>query len=179
MRVKRVKIEISRLATPEMRTSLGVFMEQQVKRRFSSQGVSGGKRWQPKRINDGRAILTGRTGALLNSFFSVSLFRPSTGTSEIAVGSAVSYAHVHQLGTIGKGGVLPSIFPKRAKALWIPLNDKAARMGTYSQGLVHGRDFIFAKKVDIPPRPMLPDSPNERQEQEEFIDDYISRSMLP
>jgi phage gpG-like protein len=162
--------------TPELRQACGTFLEQQVKRRFATQGLSGGARWQPKRIKDGRAILTGRTGALLNSFFAVSLVRKSTGMSEIAVGSSMRYAAIHQLGTVGKGGVLPSIFPRRAKALWIPLNDRAARLGTYSQGLVYGKDFVFAKRVDIPPRPMLPNSKQERQDQEEFVTNYMERN---
>jgi phage gpG-like protein len=175
VRVKRIKIEISRLISPELRQATGTFLEQQVKKRFATQGLSGGMRWLPKRIKDGRAILTGRTGALLNSFFAVSMFRKSTSTNEIAIGSSLPYAKVHQLGTVGKGGILPSIFPRKAKALWIPLNDRAARLGTYSQGLVHGRDFVFAKKVDIPPRPMLPDSKAEKQDQEAFVKDYLSR----
>lgn len=174
-KVARVTIIPGQQVTSGMRTTVGVFMEQQVKARFQTQGLSGGVRWARKRIDDGRAILTGRTAALLNSFFHVSLFKPSTKTSEITVGSAVKYAKVHQLGTRGKGGILPTIVPKRAKALWIPLNDRAARLGSRSgnPSLVVGKDFIFAKKVDIAPRPMLPTSDDEKRDQAEFVQEIV------
>lgn len=105
--------------------TLGLFMLEQVKLRFETAGVSGGEPWAPKWLkkigaDDGRAILTGPTGDLLNSFSGYGL----DGHRAI-VDSVSPYARIHQLGTVGKGGVLPTIRPKTAKALFIPLTDKA------------------------------------------------------
>lgn len=157
-----------RVATPERLEAIGVFLVQQVKKRFATRGLSGGVSWPKKARNDGRAILTGRTGALLNSFFSVIV-----GRNAVAVASSTPYAKVHQLGTIGKGGKLPTIRPRRAKALWIPMNDRAARFGPGAPGLRKGKDFFFARKVDIPPRPMLPDGSDEKKAQVEFVRDLL------
>jgi hypothetical protein len=54
-------------------------------------------------------------------------------------------ARVHELGTIGKGGVLPDIVPRRAKLLrWFDANPGAAQS---AEG-----GWRFAKKVSIPVR---------------------------
>ena len=175
MHVKRVEILPAKSFTPPRLAAIGLFLEQQVKRRFATQGLSGGVSWPQKKIQDGRAILTGRTGFLLNSFFVIQQRGVnSPNRHRVQVGSVARYARVHQLGTRGKGGKLPTIVPKRAKALWIPLNDKAARFGPGGPGLKKGKDFIFLKKVDIPPRPMLPDSEQEIAGQHEFISDLIA-----
>lgn len=92
--------------------------------RFSSQGASSGTPWPQKRVkqwgyDDGRAILTGPTGLLQKAW----------GTNwtdhEASCGNPLAYSLVHQLGTVGKGGQLPTIKPKKAKALFIPITDKA------------------------------------------------------
>jgi phage gpG-like protein len=105
--------------------AIGFYIRQQILDRFSSQGASGGTPWPIKKIkewghDDGRAILTGRSSLLLESFQSY-----ATGDTAV-VFSDRPYAAVHQLGTIGKGGLLPDIVPKRAKALFIPITDRAA-----------------------------------------------------
>lgn len=204
--------------------ALGFLLVQQVKARFASRGRSGGILWPEKAskswgYDDGRAVLTGRTNVLLDSF------KTRIEKTTITLYSDAPYAHVHQLGTQGKGGVLPTIRPRQAKALFIPITDRAKqsqrfsgshavfirktygmdkdtgpvrlamtgtkvkrlsgltsqlRQGRVKDGRLEVRDadgdwvrgvpdFIFLKKVDIPPRPMLPTSPNEQREQTDFI----------
>lgn len=197
---------------------IGDFLIGQVRDRFRTQGRSGNVLWPEKQMkvwghNDGRAILTGTSGDLLAEWQfkliknGIQLFNP------------VRYAHVHQEGTVGKGGTLPTIVPVTAKALFIPVTDRAKkserltgsdamfvrRHGGMSKmrgavrvhppswpdtGLRKGRlkdgalevwdekygdyvqgtpDFFFLSKVDIPPRPMLPDSEKEKQAQLGFV----------
>jgi phage gpG-like protein len=96
------------------------------------------------------------------------------------VGSTFEGANVHQFGTVGGSsrdsgsGTLPTIKPKRAKALFIPLTSRAQKsvrttdMGRVlrkskrkrkgvmvMEDLKKGEDFIFVSKVDLPPRPFL------------------------
>lgn len=199
---------------------LGFFAEQQVMDRFQTQGASGGKPWAPKKMkswgyDDGRSILTGSTANLKNSFYH---YAPDANTA--IVGNDRPYSHIQQVGTIKAGGILPTIVPKKAKALWIPITDRAKQsttvsgtqaalmvsmgevrrmeaghragvrfpkkgMGMILFGLIPGRlkygrlqkkdaagnyvdgipDFIFLSRVNISPRPMLPDGENERSEQ--------------
>lgn len=220
--------------------ALGMFLEQQVKDRFRTQGASSGTPWKKKRNDDGRATLTGRTGNLLRSFHHKSGMQD--GKMTVSVYSDELYAFVHQNGTIGAGGTLPDIKPVKAKALFIPLTDRAAssqrvegapaatfrrRMGmgaggpiriaskgrkvlskipeeranktkvfaSLKQGRIHkgqlqvkdakgewipGRpDFIFLKVVKIPPRPMLPDSPTEKDAQAQFVGDMFDADHIP
>ena len=121
--------EIMRIAdryapTEEKTAALGMFAHQQVKDRFATAGASGGIAWPQKKMrewgyDDGRAILTGRTGELLESF-------QSYGEVDCAVVfSDKFYSRIQHLGTVGKGGVLPDIKPKKAKALFIPITDRA------------------------------------------------------
>jgi hypothetical protein len=46
-----------------------------------------------------------------------------------AVKEALAYARVQELGTVGKGGELPTIKPRNAKALAIPVNDSLTAAG--------------------------------------------------
>lgn len=96
------------------------------------------------------------------------------------VGSTFTGGRVHQFGTVGANspdvgaGTLPTIVPVRAKALFIPLTPRAQKSIRVPSGpkvfrkgsrkrkgsnvlfdLQPGVDFIFLKKVDIPPRPFL------------------------
>jgi phage gpG-like protein len=96
------------------------------------------------------------------------------------VGSTFEGSKIHQFGTVGADapdvgqGTLPTIKPVRAKALFIPLTPRAQKSVRVASGpkitrrgsgrnkagpvmfdLVPGVDFIFLKKVDIPPRPFL------------------------
>lgn len=54
-------------------------------------------------------------------------------------------ARVHELGTVGKGGLLPDIVPKRKPFLAWPLRDPSR-----AKGKVIG--WAFARKVSIPAR---------------------------
>lgn len=96
------------------------------------------------------------------------------------VGSTMRGAKALQMGTIGKRapgvgrGLLPTIVPRNAKALFIPLTARAQnsvrvpgprRMGLPGKSrskkklplidLQAGVDFILVSKVDLPPRPFL------------------------
>lgn len=110
----------------EDKRAFGFFLVQQIDDRFESAGSSGGDAWPPKAIwswgvNDGRALLTGPSARLRESFSS------RVDANEIIVWSDDPKSAVHQLGTTKYGGPIPTIKPKRAKALFIPLNDHAAR----------------------------------------------------
>ncbi len=110
----------------EDKRALGFFLVQQIDDRFDTAGQSGGEAWPPKQIwawgvNDGRALLTGPSARLRESFNS------RVDGETIIVWSDDPKSAVHQLGTTKYGGPIPTIRPKRAKALFIPLNDHAAR----------------------------------------------------
>lgn len=101
-------------------SAVGMFLVQQVKERFASRGSSGGVIWPEKRFNDGRSPLTGRTGSLAESFtFSVDMKRGS-----IVLYSMCPFAHVHEEGM--------TIEAKKAKALFIPITDRAANSQRYT-----------------------------------------------
>ena len=190
-RFKSVSLDSPVPVTDELVAGMGTLLVQQVKERFKTQGKSANIGWPSKRISDGRSILTGRSAGLLNSFTWI-----QEGAKRVSVLSTAPYAFVHQLGTIGKGGTLPTVRPVRAKALFIPLNDRAAsstlvrtavvidnqargfrKLRVATRGgpapLKYGRDFVLAKKVDIPPRPMLPDSDHERRDQMAFLAEQV------
>jgi len=221
--VAMIERHFSSRFSPSEAMTMGVFLVKQVRERFSN-GGSMAVRWPAKRFNDDRAILTGmsagRTGGLLGSF-KAGIMDEGKGAF---VGSTVPYARVHQLGAgPKKGGQLPAIVPKTAKALFIPLTDRArtsspmstpagtkVRVATTGPSktkivggqkvrvrnpLIQGRisksgdlealdqktgkwgpgkpDFLFLRKVEIPPRPMLPDSMEERREQENMVNDIL------
>ena len=207
--------------TPNKLAPIGRLMVQQVRDRFASQGASGGVKWPNKRFDDGRAVLTGRMSTLLKSF--TYAIEQTETRAVIRLFSTEWYGIVHQLGTVGKGGKLKTIVPKRAKALFIPLTDRAKTSTRYGgkeaveyrqktrmdatggavRAATTGRvlrsgvrsalkpgkfvdgklcvqnrdgewepghpDFIFARKVDIPPRPMLPTSKGEQASQRALV----------
>lgn len=63
-------------------------------------------------------------GGLLNSI-NYRVVSTDKKTAVLEVGSfGVIYARIHELGTVGAGGALPDIVPKRAKALTIPAQRK-------------------------------------------------------
>lgn len=116
--------------TARKMATLSVFLHQQVKTRFATGGQSGGKAWAGKWLkavgaDDGRAILTGPTGHLLMSFMGLSGVSGGKAWAEVASDSVAAYTH--QVGTRGKGGLMADIRAKKAKALFIPLTDKAAK----------------------------------------------------
>jgi len=107
--------------------ALGFYLKQQVMDRHETQGESGGEPWQSKKIkewgyDDGRAILTGKSAEMLNRWFSYAEVEGNIGTAVVA--NSAPYSYVQELGTVGKGGVLPDIVPVNAKALFIPITDK-------------------------------------------------------
>jgi len=116
------------MPTQDHMTALAVFAHQQVKDRHETQGASGGTPWPQKVMkslgyDDGRAILTGPSAKMLLSWFSYGEVNGSIGRAVTA--NDQSYSFVHELGTEGKGGKLPTIRPKTAKALFIPITDRA------------------------------------------------------
>ena len=170
---------------PKMQ-AIAFYLHNQTKDRFATHGASSGIPWQPPKWRhqvghpDGRAILTGRTGGLLKSF------RSSATQNEAILSSNAVQAHIHQVGTVGKGGTAPDIKPVNKKMLYIPLNDNA-ELG-WREGLIMGKfgddgriyprnaDYILLSRVSIPPRPMLPDSNTEQQAQARFVAETLPKS---
>jgi len=70
------------------------------------------------------------------------------------VGSPLVYARIHELGTVGKGGELPDIKPKRAKALTVPMpgTQKNARASDYPDAFIFtsasGKKFLARRQGD-------------------------------
>lgn len=117
---------------------------------------------------DVAAYKKGRSGGLRNS---IQLELVGRWPVVTAGGPGVPYAAVHEYGTVGKGGELPDIVPRRAKALTIPAspdfvplraresNLKLAVFGkTGKAALVTPEGEIaywLVKRVAIEPRPYL------------------------
>jgi len=59
------------------------------------------------------------------------------------VGTSVPHGKIHEYGTVGAGGTLPDIIPKRAKAL------------RFQVGSGSGARWVYAKRVKMPPRPYI------------------------
>lgn len=76
----------------------------------------------------GGAGLQRRTGTLARSTVGVGFnFAAAPGLKVgLLRGPALRYARVHEFGTVGKGGLLPTIRPRRAKALAMPTRDGGA-----------------------------------------------------
>ena len=170
----------SRLApTQERMRQVAEFAQDQINQRFDTAGVSGGVLWPPSDF--GTMGHAPPLAGLENSFVA------TAQEGEAKVASANFLTLVHHLGTEGKGGSLKTIVPVHAKALYIPLttlgkesyeaNKRAAPVITtvfsgapqirpasvrLASEAVYGVDFIFLKKVDLPPRPQLPTSIQER-----------------
>lgn len=112
----------------------------------------------------------GRSGSLMRSIQMARL--GDTSFVVTAGGPGVPYARVHELGTVGKGGVLPTIVPKPPrKYLTIPLLGKyvGRRATEFDLNFFKSKNGKFAflsdnrgnlaylllKRVDIPARPYL------------------------
>lgn len=78
---------------------------------------------------------------------------PIVGQGEFGVGTKFIGARVHQRGTTGKGGTLPTIRAKRSKFLKFKIHDGTAKGA-----------FMLAHKVDIYPRPYFSISKSELKE---------------
>ena len=64
----------------------------------------------------------GRGGGLMNSISAVRVDAKETKVT--AGGPGVPYARIHELGTVGQGGLLPTIVPKNVKWLTQPMQPK-------------------------------------------------------
>lgn len=147
------------MAMRRLLTRFGARMELQVKKNIRDHGL----------IQD---------GALINSIRNKTSY--ARGTWTLLVGSfGVKYARIHELGTVGKGGVLPDIVPKNVQWLTIPQAEWAKKRRAREFNLVRiGRHlvdpqrlrvgesfdpnldgeaigFLLAKRARIPPRPYL------------------------
>lgn len=100
-------------------------LETNLKRHFKLSG----QEWQGKMLDRFRGTpMKTRTGALKRS---IRYRVPGSKLSniELRAFSTSRYAKVHEYGTVGKGGRLPDITPKRSKALTIPLPDNLTPAG--------------------------------------------------
>ena len=76
-------------------------------------------------------VRTGRT--LKGNFTTMPVVTDGEGVVGFTAGvgfldiHAARIARVHELGTVGKGGVLPDIRPKKGKFLWIPVTNHVRR----------------------------------------------------
>lgn len=59
---------------------------------------------------------------------------------------AARIARVHELGTVGKGGTLPDITPKRFEFLWIPVTSMTKRYDAGLLGWAESNGWITGKK---------------------------------
>jgi len=155
--------------------------KRQVDDRFASGGSSGDATWPPGKMPMGKKP---PLGGLQDTY------KATAKESQAVVATPSWIALVHHLGTTGKGGILATIVPRYAKALYIPLTPlgitsyearkmQAPVMKTVFAGLPYiekpkwshelfgggeakqGIDFIFLKRVDLPPRRQLPTSSHE------------------
>lgn len=108
-------------------------------------------------VFDGEQGLVRRTGNLTRQLNAQTAIRESGTTAddlEVRFGvfdrKTLQYARVHELGTVGKGGSLPDIVPRRAKFLKVPIRDLGTAARPKARGKVVG--FLSLKKVAIPPR---------------------------
>lgn len=89
-------VNILRNAEDKAKREIGLVLETEWKKTINLNFAEQGRpaKWRPKRRNDGRAILTGRTGRLqrtINVGFDMS-------SNKVLVGSNLVYARVHQEG---------------------------------------------------------------------------------
>lgn len=92
--------------------------------------------------------LVRRSGSLVRSFLSATV-----GTTIDSLKTTIGFlnplaariARVHEIGTVGKGGRLPDIFPKRGRYLAVPVRGLGAAFGKQS-------GVVLLKRVSIPPR---------------------------
>lgn len=161
------------LPTTSRMEAVGRLLHGQVEERFSSQGGSGDVSWPPVKLppRAGNPALS-----TLESTFTDRGSAEGDGMGEAEVGSDYPHIKTHQFGA--------TIVPRRAKALWVPISEKAKLMSRYGNApymriekgqfkglrllqsaageLKQGIDFLFLKRAVIPARPMLPNSANER-----------------
>lgn len=116
------KIVARHMPNEKRMVRVGRLLHQQVKERFETAGASGGTPWPERWLSGlvaGKPLMGGTKGDLFKSFY----YDGDADSAE--VWSDDPHSLVHQLGTRGKNGTLPDIKPKHAKALFIPITDKA------------------------------------------------------
>ncbi len=131
-----------------------------------------------------------RTGILAKSIVGVVITRGGLPAITVGIfsGPALAYAGVQEFGTVGAGGTLPTIRPKNAKALSIPVGPTALTpagvsrfqsprdyIGPGELKFIPGQksigvlvddvsdevEYVLVAKVDIPPKHYLLDTMNE------------------
>jgi len=110
--------------------SASIFAVRAAKANLSVGGASGFK------TSHGGAGLKGQMGYEIDA----SLFKSR-------VGNNLAYSRVHEGGTVGKGGMLPDIRPKSAKALAVPIHPDAKK----ARGPRDFPDLVFIPGRGKPP----------------------------
>lgn len=99
------------------------------------------------------SLLASRGGALRRGFI-YAVIRVD-GSVSVRLSNRERYWSTHELGTKGAGGELPTIRPKRAQALTIPLEAALTKSGRPKQGKARARDwddlfvFRFPQSSDV------------------------------
>lgn len=131
---------LERLATPEARHELAERIAAAAKTlvalEFDSHTDPYGRKWAPLRSRAGQPLTD--TGRLAHSF----AFQAQG--DDVRLGTSVQYAGVHQYGA--------AIKPKNAKALRFRVGGARPNAPGKATG-----GFVFAKKVTIPQRQMVPE----------------------
>ena len=104
-----------------------------------------------------------RTGGLARAFVEKTEPAKTIADLKSVIGftnpTAARIASVHEFGTVGKGGTLPDIVPKRARFLAVPV------FGTNASRASKPLRIVLLKRVSIPPRLG-------------FLDEYLSPQSL-
>jgi phage gpG-like protein len=192
------KIRQRFMPSREKMEPVSALLKSQIRQRFETHGESGGVYWPSRRqdvlgISRGYSVLRGPRDRLYNSW------ENEADESSAVCASNMPAAILHQLGTIGKGGELPTLRPKSGKKyIYWPLTDRAhdgwrpylirGRIaGVGFSGTRSGRyrfvgqrieppeaDYLLVKTADLPPRPMLPDGNAESEAQTDLVVDVIA-----
>lgn len=89
-----------------------------------------------KRNELGEQRLARRTGALARSVVGVGLRINGVPAIKVGVlrGPSLPYVAIQEFGTVGKGGTMPTIIPKKGKALSIPMEGATTPAGVEKYG---------------------------------------------
>lgn len=130
----RLNSVINRIRLTALKT-LEIEGKKSIQLNFIGQGRP---KWKPKAINDGRAILTGKTARLQSQ---VNVVRNDT-TNTITIGSALPYSKIQQ-----EGGKI-TITPKMRKFFW-------AKFKETKNPQWKGLALTKKTTINIPARPYL------------------------
>lgn len=143
MAMRRAPGEMTRCMSDAMKVYLRKFQGKVSKERL--RGRPGLKRRTAALVRSQDVVVRGNTLETLEGRYTIG-------------GRSAPYARVHQYGTVGAGGTLPDITPKRGKFLVFQPSGSTSRAEVAAGGarLVaagnSGVPLVFAKKVAIPPR---------------------------